>query len=113
TSLEDHLTWQLSMTTSLTNQERKLGELIIGNLSDDGYFNANLEDVAKESGMELEDAEEVLKIVQNFDPLGVASRNLQECLAIQARFMVPRQPLVEQIIEKHLGELERKNYQAI
>ena len=93
--------------------ERKLGELIIGNLTDDGYFNANLEDLAKEAGMELEDAEEVLKIVQNFDPLGVGSRNLQECLAIQAKFMNPRQPLVEQIIAHHLSDLERKNYQAV
>jgi RNA polymerase sigma-54 factor len=112
TSLEDHLTWQLSMI-ALTDAERKLGELIVGNLTDDGYFNANLEDVAKEANMQLEDAEEVLKIVQNFDPLGVGSRNLQECLAIQARFLVPRQPLVEQIIAQHLPELERKNYQSV
>ena len=41
TSLEDHLTWQLSMV-ALTDDEKKLGELIIGNLSDDGYFNASL-----------------------------------------------------------------------
>jgi RNA polymerase sigma-54 factor len=112
TSLEDHLTWQLSMA-SLSDDERRLGELIIGNLSDDGYFNASLEDVAREAGMELEDAEEVLKIVQNFDPIGVASRNLQECLMIQAKLMNPRQPLVERIIENHLGDLERKNYQAV
>ncbi len=112
TSLEEHLAWQLSMV-AITEQEKKLGELIIGNLSDDGYFNANLQDISAECGMELEDAEEVLKIVQNFDPLGVASRNLQECLAIQARFMNPRQPLVEQIIAGHLGDLERKNYQAV
>jgi RNA polymerase sigma-54 factor len=112
TSLEAHLHWQLSMI-ALTDQEKKLGELIIGNLSDDGYLNADLAEMAKETGIELEDAEEILKIVHNFDPLGVGSRNLQECLAIQARFMVPRQPLVEQIIDKHLGDLERKNYQAV
>jgi RNA polymerase sigma-54 factor len=112
TTLEDHLTWQLSMI-AMTDEEKKLGETIIGNLSDDGYLNANLEDLASEAGVEFEDAEEVLKIVQNFDPLGVASRNLQECLAIQAKFMNPRQPLVEQIIAHHLGDLERKNYQSI
>lgn len=112
TTLEDHLAWQLSMV-ALTDEEKKLGELIVGNLSDDGYFNANLEDLAKETHLELEDAEEVLKIIQNFDPLGVASRTLQECLSIQAKFMNPRQPLVEQIIGSHLGELEKKNYQAI
>lgn len=113
TSLEDHLTWQLSMASTLTAQERKLGELVIGNLSDDGYLNADLADLAREAGMEFEDAEEVLKIVQNFDPVGVGSRNLQECLMIQARFMNPRQPLVEKIIENHLPDLERKNYPAI
>jgi RNA polymerase sigma-54 factor len=112
TTLEDHLHWQISMI-ALTDSERKLGELIIGNLTDDGYMNASLEDLAKETGMHLEDAEEVLKIVQNFDPLGVGSRNLKECLAIQAKFMNPRQPLVEQIIAGHLSDLERKNYQAV
>jgi len=112
TSLEDHLTWQLSMI-AMSPGEKKLGELIIGNLSDDGYFNAPLEDLARESGVELEDAEEVLKIVQNFDPLGVGSRNLQECLSIQARFLEPRQPLVETLIANHLSDLERKNYGAI
>lgn len=112
TSLEDHLMWQLSMT-ALGDDERKLGELIIGNLSDDGYLNASLEDLAREAKLEFEDAEEILKIVQNYDPIGVASRNLQECLAIQARFMNPRSPLVETIIGSHLGDLERKNYQAI
>lgn len=111
TSLEEHLAWQLSMIT-MNPEERKLGELIIGNLTDDGYLNANVQDMALECGVEAEDAEEILKIVQNFDPLGVGSRNLQECLAIQARFMNPRQPLVEAIIAKHLGDLERKNYQA-
>ncbi len=69
--------------------------------------------LARESQLELEDAEEVLKIIQHFDPLGIASRSLQECLSIQAKLMDPRHPLVEQIIEQHLGELERKNYGAI
>lgn len=112
TSIEEHLAWQLSMVT-LAENEKKLGELIIGNLTDDGYLNVPLEDLSREVGMELEDAEEILKIIHNFDPLGVASRNLQECLLIQAKLMKPRQPLVEQIIEKHLPELERKNYQSI
>ena len=109
TSIEEHLAWQLSMA-GLTDQERVLGELIIGNLSDDGYLNASLEDLAVETKMEFEDAEEVLKIIQNFDPVGVASRNLRECLLIQAKFMSPRQEIVEKIIDQHLPDLERKNY---
>lgn len=112
TSLEEHLNWQLSML-ALRDDERRVGELIIGNLSDDGYLNAPLEDLTKEAGMELEDAEEILKMVHHFDPVGVGSRNLQECLAIQSRFLLPRQPLVEKLIESHLSDLERKNYAAI
>lgn len=113
TSLEEHLIWQLSMA-SLTDQEKKLGELIIGNLTEDGYLlNSNLEEISKECQIEFEDAEEVLKIIQNFDPLGVGARSLQECLMIQARLLNPRQPLVEQILIHHLGDLERKNYTSI
>ncbi len=112
TTLEEHLMWQLSMT-ALSDAEKKLGELIVGNLSDAGYLNVPLEDLSKEAGMELEDAQETLKIIQNFDPLGVAARSLQECLMIQALLLSPRQPLVEKMIENHLGELEKKNYSLI
>ncbi len=112
TSLEEHLAWQLSMA-QLMDTEQKFGKLIIGNLSDDGYLIAKLEDLAAEVGLDVEDAEEVLKIIQNFDPVGVGSRTLQECLGIQARFMEPRQPLVEKIIESHLPDLERKHYPAV
>jgi RNA polymerase sigma-54 factor len=72
-----------------------------------------LEKLASESGLSLEDAEEVLLLIQSFDPVGVAARNLRECLLAQAKLMTPRQPLMEKIIDKHLPELERKNYQAI
>ncbi|MEK7690613.1 MAG: RNA polymerase factor sigma-54, partial [Bdellovibrionota bacterium] len=112
TTLENHLTWQLSMST-LAPEEAKLGALIVGNLSDDGYLTADLAELSKEAGMELEDAEEVLKLIQNFDPVGVGARTLRECLLAQAKFMKPRQPLVEKIIDLHLSDLERKNYQAV
>jgi RNA polymerase sigma-54 factor len=112
TTLEEHLMWQLSMT-NLTDEEMKFGSLIVGNLSDEGYLNASFEDIAAEAGLELEDAEEVLKIIQNFDPVGVGSRNLRECLLLQAKFLTPRQELVEKIIAEHLSDLEKKNYNGI
>ncbi len=112
TSLEDHLRWQLSMVT-LADNEKRLGELMIGNLSNDGYLLANLEDLAEEAKIDLEDAEEVLNIVKNFDPLGVCSRNLKECLAVQAKHLEPKNELVEKIIDEHLGNLEKRNYSAI
>jgi RNA polymerase sigma-54 factor len=113
TTLEEHLRWQLSMS-NLAEHESKLGELIIGNLNEDGYLVAPFEDLAREAGMtDLEDAEALLKLIQNFDPIGVASRSLQECLLSQAKLLSPRQPLVEKLIEHHLADLERKNYSAL
>jgi len=112
TSLEEHISWQLSMA-AITDDERKLGSLIIGNINEDGYLTAPFEDLAKEADLELEDAEEVLKMIQRFDPIGVGARDLKECLLIQAEFIKPRQPLLEKIIAEHLSDLERKNYPAI
>ena len=112
TSLEEHLEWQLSMAT-LLDEEKILGELIIRNLNDDGYLAADLKDLAEEAEIEFEDAEEVLKLIQKFDPVGVAARNLAECLMAQAQFLSPRQPLVEKLIESHLNDLEKRNYPKI
>lgn len=111
-TLEEHLMWQLSMTT-LGEEEKKFGELVIGNLTDEGYLNASFEDICEEAEMDLEDAEEVLKLIQNFDPVGVGSRNLRECLLLQSKFLSPRQELVEKIISEHLSDLEKKNYPGI
>ena len=112
TSLEEHILWQLSMVT-MSDSEKRLGQLIVGNLGDEGYLNANIEELAKECDMELEDAEEILKMIQHFDPIGVGSRDLKECLLIQASFLKPRQDLVEKMIANFLPELERKNYNSI
>lgn len=111
-SLEEHLQWQLSML-NLRDDEEKLGHLIIMNLNDEGYLEKDIAILATECGMELEDAEEILKMIQNFDPVGIGARNLQECLLTQAKMLSPRQPLVETIIQNHMNELEKHNLPAI
>jgi RNA polymerase sigma-54 factor len=111
-SLEEHLQWQLSMLNLMEN-EQALAQLIIASLNDDGYFEGNLIDLATRANIDPEDAEEILKMMQNFDPLGIASRDLRECLLIQAKLLAPRQPLVERIIQDHLSDLEKHNIPAI
>jgi RNA polymerase sigma-54 factor len=111
-SLEEHLQWQLSMLNLMENEQR-LAQLIIASLNDDGYFEGDLNTLAVQAGIDPEDAEEILKMIQNFDPLGIGSRNLKECLHIQARLLNPRQPLVEKIIDDHMAELEKHNIPAI
>src|SRR3989441_3701909 len=83
-SLPDYLDEQLRLTTE-DPTVRRIGTEIIGNLDDDGYLRAELGEIAERCGVEVGDVEKVLELVQNFDPPGVAARNIQECLLIQLR----------------------------
>jgi RNA polymerase sigma-54 factor len=112
TSLFNHLEWQLKLS-HFTLEEDGIAMLIIGNLTPDGYLEDALEDLAEEAGVTLELAESVLKRIQEFDPVGVAARSLEECLLIQARHIGADDDVVVGIITKHLANLEKKNYQAI
>ncbi len=111
-SLQDHLSWQLLMTFPDTEVEN-LGSLIIGNLNTDGYLEVSLDELAQASQSSLEKANEVLQMLQTFDPIGVCSRDLRECLLIQARHLNLEGTPVVEIISNHLHHLERKNYKAI
>jgi len=111
-SLQDHLSWQLLMTFPDPEVEN-LGSLIIGNLNADGYLEMSLDELVQASQSSLEKATEALQVLQTFDPIGVCSRDLRECLLIQARhFNLEGTPVVD-IISNHLHHLERKNYKAI
>lgn len=116
--LTDHLIWQLQMGDFL-DEERKFLALVIGNLSEDGYLRMDdlLEDeivpkLAAEANLDPEDAEEVLKIFQRFDPVGVGSRTLQECLSVQAE-VFDMDELVRTILGEQMKNLEKRNYAAI
>ena len=111
-SLREHLLWQLLMT-SPTEEEEKIGSIIAGNLKKDGYLDASVEDIVTMSGVDIEKVEEVLFLMQTFDPIGVCARNLSECLLIQAKHFDLDDTIVTQIIEQHLNHLENKNYKAI
>ncbi|MFA5073507.1 MAG: RNA polymerase factor sigma-54 [Nitrospirota bacterium] len=111
-SLNENLLWQLHLSTSDSTLV-KGGEWIIGNLDDDGYLRATLEEVASQSGLTGEELERSLHLIQSFDPLGIAARDLQECLLIQVRQLDLCGTLVEKIILQHLQDLEKRKYQNI
>jgi len=113
TSLFDHLEWQLKLTRGFSKDEVGVALLIIGNLTPDGYLDLPVEELAEEAGVTVPFVEQVLKRVQEFDPPGVAARDLQECLLIQARHVGADDDLVIGIISKHLHNLEKRNYAAI
>jgi RNA polymerase sigma-54 factor len=124
-SLRDHMMWQLQMS-DLTDTERAFAALVIYNLDDRGYLDLEggegpngesipdltIEDLARESGLDPEDAEEVLGMLQRFDPVGVAARSLKECLLVQAD-VLGFDDMERAIIQDHLHDVERRNLGAI
>ncbi len=111
-SLREHLLWQLLMT-SPTEEEEKIGSIITGNLSKDGYLDASVEEIASMSGATHDKIEQVLSLMQTFDPIGVCARSINECLLIQVRHYDLDNTIVTKIINNHLNHLENKNYKAV
>jgi RNA polymerase sigma-54 factor len=111
-SLDHHLLWQLLMTFP-TPEEETIGSLIIGNLNRDGFLDAPLEEIIHLSGASEEKVNQVLTLLQTFDPIGVCARNIKDSLLIQARYFKLDSGLVTKIILHHLNHLENKNYGAI
>jgi len=111
-SLADHLLWQLRLN-HLTEEERLIGTLIIGNLNDDGQLQVSPEEVAVQSGFDSETVQKVIQKIQAFDPPGVAARDLRECLLLQAQQLYPQETLMQRIIQEHLHLLAKKNYQTL
>jgi RNA polymerase sigma-54 factor len=97
--LSDHLSWQLSLTVC-NEMVGTIADVIIGNLDENGYLTVSLEEIAKNGGYVPEDVEEALAVVQEFDPLGVASRNLRECLLTQLRALDPQNTLAREIVSE-------------
>jgi len=111
-SLANHLEWQLSLSIC-PRTVAEAGYSIIGNLNEDGYLTASLEEIAQTGGHKVEDVRAALALVQEFDPLGVAARDLRECLLIQLRTLAPDNTLAQQIVSAHLKQLQNKQYREI
>ena len=111
-TLTDHLMWQLNLSR-IDDRERRVAAEIIGNLDEDGYLKATLEEISDITGHTPLEVEKVLNIVQDFDPTGVASRNLQECLLKQVGQLGMEGSLVETVLREHIAELETRKYPAI
>jgi RNA polymerase sigma-54 factor len=99
--LTEHLEWQLGSAVC-AEKAREIAEIIIGNLDEDGYLAITLEELAQNGRYEMDDVEEALAVVQEFDPLGVAARNLRECLLTQLKVLDPQNALAHQIVSECL-----------
>lgn len=111
-TLTDHLMWQLKLSR-FDELAMKIGEQIIGNLDESGYLTATIEEIAEQEKISADYVEGILTKIQEFDPAGVAARDLKECLLLQAKFLNILTPVIETIIKDHLKDLEVKNYNHI
>jgi RNA polymerase sigma-54 factor len=110
--LSSHLMWQLNMT-NLDEEQKEIAAYIVGNLDEDGYLDIPVEEISQACRCSEEKVLETLYLAQNLDPVGVAARDIRECLLIQAKFQNLGGTIVEKIITDHLKDLENRRYEHI
>jgi RNA polymerase sigma-54 factor len=108
TSLTDHLTWQWRFV-AINQADFKRGETIIGNLNEDGYLMASVEEIAQMTNSEVADAAATLRRIQELDPAGIAARDLTECLLLQLSRIGQGESVAAIICRKHLKLVEKKD----
>ena len=107
TSLADHLTWQLS-SSQHTELIEEISAAIIGNLNEDGQLVASTEELCAMGPWTEIDVTKALEIVQQFDPVGVAARSLQECLLLQLDRLGFSGTITERIVGEHLDLVQKR-----
>ncbi len=106
-TLSAFLLWQTRFL-EFTDHERKIAEEIIGNMTEDGYLKASLEEIAKACQATIPAAEAVLRQIQTLEPPGIGARDLREALLIQLRKKEDAK-LAAEIISNHLPLLEKRD----
>lgn len=111
-TLADHLYWQVKMN-GFSEEEELAADALIGAIDDDGYLKIPLEQLAEEEKIDLDLLTDTLTLIHELDPPGVGARDLKECLLIQARHLEEDTHDLVNLINNHLKDLEKKNYEAI
>jgi RNA polymerase sigma-54 factor len=111
-----------SMTQSLQRQlslsadnptDYKIGEWIISEMDERGYFSSTVESGAEKLGIPPEEIERILKIIHTFAPAGIGARNLRECLLIQIEASHPDNANLRKVVQEHLEQLAKKQFPKI
>ncbi len=117
-TLHDYLAWQLDLTP-FSETDRTIALAIIDAIDDYGYLTVSLQDILESfdnEEIELDEIEAVRKRIQQFDPLGVASINLQDCLLLQLVTFPEDTPWLEEaklVLTNHIDQLGNRDYKLI
>jgi len=111
-TLHEYLQWQAKMY-GFNDDELAVAEVLIDYIDDDGYILTPLEEIASSENIKLEDVQDVLTFVQELDPPGIGARDLKECLLLQAKALEEDTHDLVSLINNHLKDLEKRNYEVI
>lgn len=112
TDLYEHLLWQLRLSQG-DEYIKRIAEAVIANLDDDGYLRVPEQEIADLLKVDVTKVVEAIKLVQTFDPPGVAARDLRECLLIQLDYLGLKGSIAETIVREHLTDIQNKKHQLI
>ena len=111
-TLAEHLFAQLNLS-ALSDEQKKIGELIIGNIDEQGYLSVPPAEIAESNKIPLDDILAVLQIIQTLHPPGIGAQNVKECLEIQLDKLDLRHSLAYTIVHEHLDNLGKKKFHDI
>lgn len=111
-TLQHHLFEQVA-SSDFSAGDRRLAELIIGNIDDAGFLTSTPEEISQSTGMEVAEIERVLEFVQTFHPVGVGARDLRECLLIQLKRIGKEQSIEYRIVDRHIEDLGKRRFPEI
>src|SRR5581483_7452782 len=109
TSLQETLLEQMRFS-DLTDEQRPVAEMIIGNIDDYGYLKASIDELAFSTNIPADQIVTVLKIVQTFHPPGVGARNIQECLMLQLERTGREKSLEYRIVRDYMDALGKRKF---
>ena len=105
-TLTEYLMMQLNLS-QCDNHLKNIGEYLIGNIDHNGYLQVLVKEAAEQLKVSQSKVEQVLTLIQSFDPLGVGASSLQECLLIQVQLLGIKNKLVVELIEKYLPDIAK------
>lgn len=112
TTLIDHLHEQLHLD-DLTPVDVSIGEEIFGNINRDGYLEVELDEIARSIAQPVEKVATVHQRIMQYDPIGIAARNLRECLLIQLKFHRPEASIAVRMIDEFYPDFINKRFETL
>lgn len=111
-TLPEHLMFQLQFACE-DEKDRHIGRYIIESLDENGYLTSMPEEMAQLIGVETEEIERVLAVINTFEPAGIGAKNLCHCLLIQLGLLDMKTPAMEKMLLEHMDDLAANRLQVI